>query len=137
MTNRENSTDDIDNSEHDNDKKTELVKKIKGTTNEKLRGTAKELREVLQHGTKSAEKKMRELQQSVDEKQADAEEQLAAENISKMQTLSKHPTTDEDLASFEGKYPSSLFNKSVMTEDKILIGQIAKAKRRDNQVDRP
>jgi hypothetical protein len=126
MTNRENSTDDIDNTEHDNDKKTELVKKIKGTTNEKLRGTAKELREVLQHGTKSAEKKMRELQQSVDEKQADSEEQIAAENISKMQTLSKHPTTDEDLGSFEGKYPNSLFNKSVVTEDKILIGRIAK-----------
>ena len=79
--------DDPDNSEHDNDKKTEIVKKIKGTTNEKLRVTAKELKDVFQHGTKAAEKKMKEIQQTVDEKQSKAEEQITTENISKIDTV--------------------------------------------------
>jgi ribosomal protein L18E len=41
--------------------------------------------------------------------------------------MEKRPPTEEDLASFEGKYPKDLFNKSVIAGDnQTLIGHVAK-----------
>src|SRR5919198_3825501 len=41
--------------------------------------------------------------------------------------MEKRPPTEEDLASFEGKYPKDLFNKSVIASDnQTLIGHVAK-----------
>ena len=52
---------------------------------------------------------------------------MAAENISKIENLGKQPDTDVDLASFEGRYPKDLFNKSVFSNDKqTLIGHVTK-----------
>ena len=84
-------------------------------------------KEIIQEGTRSAEQKIKEAQELIDAKQIKAEEQLAAENISKIENLVKQPTTDGDLASFEGRYPKDLFNKSVFSNDKqTLVGHVTK-----------
>src|SRR5918996_1046736 len=78
-------------------------------------------------GAKAAEKKVLEAQDLIDAKQAETEEQLAAENISKIENLANQPKIDADLASFEGRYPKDLFNKSVFLNDKqTLIGHVTK-----------
>ena len=78
-------------------------------------------------GAKAAEKKALEAQDLIDTKQAETEEQLAAENISKIENLANQPNIDGDLASFEGRYPKDLFNKSVFSNDKqTLIGHVTK-----------
>jgi len=78
-------------------------------------------------GAKAAEKKVLEAQDLIDAKQVETEEQLAAENISKIENLANQPNIDGDLASFEGRYPKDLFNKSVFSNDKqTLIGHVTK-----------
>src|SRR5215208_4706328 len=85
------------------------------------------IRESLGSGAKAAEKKILEAQDLIDAKQVETEEQLAAKNISKIENSAKQPNIDGDLASFEGKYPKDLFNKSVLSNDKqTLIGHVTK-----------
>jgi hypothetical protein len=92
-----------------------------------VKGAVNEAKEIIQEGTRSAEQKIKEAQDLIDAKQIKAEEQLAAENISKIENLGKQPDTDGDLASFEGRYPKDLFNKSVFSNDKqTLIGHVTK-----------
>ena len=92
-----------------------------------VKGAVNEAKEIIQEGTRSAEQKIKEAQDLIDAKQINAEEQLAAENISKIENLVKQPDTDGDLASFEGRYPKDLFNKSVFSNDKqTLIGHVTK-----------
>ena len=92
-----------------------------------VKGIVNNAKEVLHEGTRSAEQKVKEAQDLIDAKQAETEEQLAAENISKIENLAKQPDTDGDLASFEGRYPKDLFNKSVFLNDKqTLIGHVTK-----------
>ena len=85
------------------------------------------IRKSLGSGAKAAEKKVLEAQDLIDAKQVETEEQLAAKNISKIENSAKQPNIDGDLASFEGKYPKDLFNKSVLSNDKqTLIGHVTK-----------
>jgi hypothetical protein len=78
-------------------------------------------------GAKAAEKKALEAQDLIDAKQVGTEEQLATENIAKIENLAKQPNIDGELASFEGRYPKDLFNKSVFSNDKqTLIGHVTK-----------
>src|SRR5918995_519100 len=96
-----------------------------------LEKTAKKVANVISKslgsGAKAAEKKVLEAQDLIDAKQVETEEQLAAENISKIENLANQPNIDGDLASFEGRYPKDLFNKSVFSNDKqTLIGHVTK-----------
>jgi hypothetical protein len=92
-----------------------------------IKGAVNEAKEMVQEGTRSAEQKIKEAQDLIDAKQIKAEEQLGAENISKIENLVNQPDTDGDLASFEGRYPKDLFNKSVFSNDKqTLIGHVTK-----------
>jgi hypothetical protein len=96
-----------------------------------LEKTAKKLANMISKslgsGAKAAEKKVLEAQDLIDAKQVETEEQLASENISKIENLANQPNIDGDLASFEGRYPKDLFNKSVFSNDKqTLIGHVTK-----------
>ena len=96
-----------------------------------LEKTAKKVANVISKslgsGAKAAEKKVLEAQDLIDAKQVETEEQLAAENISKIENLANQHNIDGDLASFEGRYPKDLFNKSVFSNDKqTLIGHVTK-----------
>src|SRR5687768_15761742 len=96
-----------------------------------LKKTAKKVASVISKslgsGAKAAEKKVLETQDRIDAKQVETEEQLGAENISKIENLANQPKIDGDLASFEGRYPKDLFNKSVFSNDKqTLIGHVTK-----------
>jgi len=92
-----------------------------------VKGAVNEAKEMIQEGTRSAEQKIKEAQDLIDAKQIKAEEELGAENISKIENLVKQPDTPGDLASFEGRYPKDLFNKSVFSNDKqTLIGHVTK-----------
>src|SRR5918995_150403 len=96
-----------------------------------LEKTAKKVANVISKSlgsaSKAAEKKALEAQDLIDAKQAGTEEQLATENIAKIENLAKQPNTDGELASFEGRYPKDLFNKSVFSNDKqTLIGHVTK-----------
>src|SRR5919106_5007760 len=85
------------------------------------------IRKSLGSASKAAEKKALEAQDLIDAKQVGTEEQLATENIAKIENLAKQPNTDGELASFEGRYPKDLFNKSVFLNDKqTLIGHVTK-----------
>ncbi len=96
-----------------------------------LEKTAKKVANVISKslgsGANAAEKKVLEAQDLIDSKQVGTEEQLAAENIAKIENLAKQPNIDGELASFEGRYPKDLFNKSVFSNDKqTLIGHVTK-----------
>ena len=92
-----------------------------------IKGAVNEAKEMIQEGTRFAEQKIKEAHDLIDAKQIKAEEQLGAENISKIENLVKQPDTGGDLASFEGRYPKDLFNKSVFSNDKqTLIGHVTK-----------
>jgi hypothetical protein len=96
-----------------------------------LEKTAKKVANVISKslgsGAKAAEKKALEAQDLIDAKQVGTEEQLATENVAKIENLAKQPKIDGELASFEGRYPKDLFNKSVFSNDKqTLIGHVTK-----------
>ena len=96
-----------------------------------LEKTAKKVSDVIRKSlgseAKAAEKKVLEAQDLIDSKQIGTEEQLATENIAKFENLAKQPNIDGELASFEGRYPKDLFNKSVFSNDKqTLIGHVTK-----------
>jgi len=96
-----------------------------------LEKTAKKVANVISKslgsGAKAAEKKALEAQDLIDAKQVGTEEQLATENVAKIENLAKQPNIDGELASFEGRYPKDLFNKSVFSNDKqTLIGHVTK-----------
>ena len=97
----------------------------------RLEKTAKKVSDVIRKslgsGAKAAEKKVLEAQDLIDSKQVGTEEQLATENVAKFENLAKQPNIDGELASFEGRYPKDLFNKSVFSNDKqTLIGHVTK-----------
>src|ERR671914_704116 len=109
--------------ENDDDKHDDSINTL-GNTAKKV---ANVIRKSLGSGAKAAEKKVLEAQDLIDAKQVETEEQLAAKNISKMEDLAKQPNNDGDLASFEGRYPKDLFNKSVLSNDKqTLIGHVTR-----------
>lgn len=96
-----------------------------------LEKTAKKVANVISKSlgsaSKEVEKKALEAQDLIDAKQAETEEERAAENISKIENLAKQPNIDGELASFEGRYPKDLFNKSVFSNDKqTFIGHVTK-----------
>jgi hypothetical protein len=96
-----------------------------------LEKTAKKVANVISKSlgsaSKEVEKKALEAQDLIDAKQAETEEEMAAENISKIENLAKQPNIDGELASLEGRYPKDLFNKSVFSNDKqTLIGHVTK-----------
>ena len=96
-----------------------------------LEKTAKKVANVISKylgsGAKAAEKKALEAQDLIDAKLVGTEEQLATENVAKIENLAKQPNIDGELASFEGRYPKDLFNKSVFSNDKqTLIGHVTK-----------
>src|SRR5215211_5362746 len=96
-----------------------------------LEKTAKKVANVISKslgsGAKAAEKKALEAQDLIDAKLVGTEEQLATENVAKIENLAKQPKIDGELASFEGRYPKDLFNKSVFSNDKqTLIGHVTK-----------
>jgi hypothetical protein len=92
-----------------------------------VKGVVNEAKEIIHEGARSAEQKIKEGQDLIEAKQPKAEEHLAEENISKIENLAKQPDSDGDLASFEGRYPKDLFNKSVFSNDKqTLIGHVTK-----------
>jgi hypothetical protein len=92
-----------------------------------VKGAVNKSKEVIHAGTRTAEQKIKEAQDLIDAKQVGVEEQLAAENVSKIENLVKQPDAAGDLASFEGRYPKDLFNKSVFSNDKqTLIGHVTK-----------
>ncbi|HEX7206915.1 MAG TPA: hypothetical protein VF233_01950, partial [Nitrososphaeraceae archaeon] len=109
--------------EIDDDKHDDSINTL-GNTAKKV---ANVIRKSLGSGAKAAEKKVLEAQDRIDAKQVETEEQLGAENISKIENLANQPNIDGDLASFEGRYPKDLFNKSVFSNDKqTLIGHVTK-----------
>jgi hypothetical protein len=65
-----------------------------------IKGAVNEAKEMIQEGTRSAEQKIKEAQDLIDAKQIKAEEQLGAENISKMGGLATQFTNSfEDVLS--------------------------------------
>jgi hypothetical protein len=107
---------DIDDDKHDDSINTleKTAKKVAG-----------EIKKSLGSGAKAVEKKVVEAQDLLNAKQMHTEEQLAVENLSKIENLAQ-PNSQEDLASFEGRY-QDLFNKSVFLNDKqTLIGHVTK-----------
>src|SRR5215211_8154479 len=109
--------------EIDDDRHNDSINMLEKT----VKKVANMISKSLGSGAKAAEKKVLEAQDLIDAKQVETEEQLAAENISKIENLAKQPNIDGELASFEGRYPKDLFNKSVFSNDKqTLIGHVTK-----------
>src|SRR5918994_1152230 len=109
--------------EIDDDKHDDSINMLERTAKK----VANMISKSLGSGAKAAEKKVLEAQDLIDTGAVETEEQLAAENISKIENLANQPKIDGDLASFEGRYPKDLFNKSVFLNDKqTLIGHVTK-----------
>ncbi len=82
------------------------------------RQAASRIKDLAQAGSETAKEKMATAQ-------SNTEAELSSENIMKFEKESKQSYTETDLASFEGKYPKDLFNKTVIANDQT-IGHIAK-----------
>src|SRR5215217_2855619 len=109
--------------EIDDDRHNDSINMLEKT----VKKVANMISKSLGSGAKAAEKKVLEAQDLIDAKQVETEEQLAAKNISKIENLANQHNIDGDLASFEGRYPKDLFNKSVFSNDKqTLIGHVTK-----------
>jgi hypothetical protein len=79
---------------------------------------ASRIKDLAQTGAETAKEKM-------GAAQSDTEAGLSVENMMKFEKESKQSSTETDLGSYEGKYPSGFFNKTVVVNDRP-IGRVAK-----------
>lgn len=82
---------------------------------------ASRVKDLAQSGAEAAKEKMVAAAQSSTE----AEAGLSAESLMKIEKELKQPSTEVDLAAYEGKYPKDLFNKTVILNNRP-IGRVAK-----------
>jgi hypothetical protein len=82
------------------------------------KGAASRIKDLAQAGAETAKEKMGAAQSST-------EAGLSSENMMKFEKESKQSSTEADLAAYEGKYPSDLFNKTVILNNRP-IGRVAK-----------
>ena len=83
-----------------------------------VEGAASRIKDLAQTGAETAKEKMGAAQSS-------SEAGLSVENTMKFEKESKQSSTETDLGSYEGKYPSGFFNKTVVVNDRP-IGRVAK-----------
>ena len=76
------------------------------------------IKDLAQAGAEAAKEK-------VAAAQSNSEAGLSSENIVKIEKELKQPSTETDLATYEGKYPRELFNKTVVINDQP-IGRVVK-----------
>jgi hypothetical protein len=76
------------------------------------------IKDLAQTGAETAKEKMGAAQSS-------SEAGLSVENMMKFEKESKQSSTETDLGSYEGKYPSGFFNKTVVVKNRP-IGRVAK-----------
>jgi hypothetical protein len=76
------------------------------------------IKDLAQTGAETAKEKMGAAQSS-------SEAGLSVENMMKFEKESKQSSTETDLGSYEGKYPSGFFNKTVVVNNRP-IGRVAK-----------
>jgi hypothetical protein len=79
---------------------------------------ASRIKDLAQTGAETAKEKMGATQSS-------SEAGLSVENMMKFEKESKQSSTETDLGSYEGKYPSGFFNKTVVVNNRP-IGRVAK-----------
>jgi hypothetical protein len=79
---------------------------------------ASRIKDLAQTGAETAKEKMGAAQSS-------SEAGLSVENMMKFEKESKQSSTETDLGSYEGKYPSGFFNKTVVVNNRP-IGRVAK-----------
>ena len=79
---------------------------------------ASRIKDLAQTGAETAKEKM-------GAAQSDTEAGLSVENMMKFEKESKQSSTETDLGSYEGKYPSGFFNKTVVVNNRP-IGRVAK-----------
>jgi hypothetical protein len=82
------------------------------------RQTAGRIKDLAQTGAETAKEKMAAAQ-------SNTEAGLSVESSMKIEKELKQPSTEADLAAYEGKYPSDLFNKTVILNNRP-IGRVAK-----------
>jgi hypothetical protein len=83
-----------------------------------VEGAAGRIKDLAQTGAETAKEKMAAAQSST-------EAGLSVENMMKFEKESKQSSTETDLGSYEGKYPSGFFNKTVVVNNRP-IGRVAK-----------
>jgi hypothetical protein len=82
------------------------------------RQAAGRIKDLAQTGAETAKEKMGAAQSST-------EAGLSVENMMKFEKESKQSSTETDLGSYEGKYPSGFFNKTVVVNNRPM-GRVAK-----------
>jgi hypothetical protein len=82
------------------------------------RQAASRIKDLAQTGAETAKEKMAAAQ-------SNAEAGLSVESSMKIEKESKQLTTEADLAAYEGKYPSDLFNKTVVVNNRPM-GRVVK-----------
>jgi hypothetical protein len=82
------------------------------------RQAASRIKDLAQAGAETAKERMAAAQ-------SNTEARLTAESSMKIEKELKQPSTEADLAAYEGKYPSDLFNKTVILNNRP-IGRVAK-----------
>jgi hypothetical protein len=83
-----------------------------------VEGAAGRIKDLAQTGAETAKEKMGAAQSST-------EAGLSVENMMKFEKESKQSSTETDLGSYEGKYPSGFFNKTVVVNNRPM-GRVAK-----------
>jgi hypothetical protein len=91
---------------------------VEGAAKGAAKGAASRIKDLAQAGAETAKEKMGAAQSST-------EAGLSSENMMKFEKESKQSSTEADLAAYEGKYPSDLFNKTVILNNRP-IGRVAK-----------
>ena len=82
------------------------------------RQTAGRIKDLAQTGAETAKEKMAAAQ-------SNTEAGLSVESSMKIEKELKQPSTEADLAAYEGKYPGDFFNKTVVVNDRP-VGRVAK-----------
>ena len=83
-----------------------------------IKGAAGGIKDLAQAGAEAAKEKMAAAQ-------SNTEAGLSSENAVKIEKELKQPSTEPDLAAYEGKYPKEFFNKTVVINDQP-IGRVVK-----------
>jgi hypothetical protein len=83
-----------------------------------IKGAAGGIKDLAQAGAEAAKEKMAAAQSGT-------EAGLSSESAIKIEKESKQPSTETDLAAYEGKYPRDFFNKTVVINDQP-IGRVVK-----------
>src|ERR687891_983593 len=95
-----------------------LARQAAGGIKDLAQAGAETAKEKAQAGAETAKEKMAAAQ-------SDTEAGLSIESSMKIEKELKQPSTEVDLAAYEGKYPSDLFNKTVVVNNRP-IGRVAK-----------